>query len=79
MGRLQYKLNISIDNPLMLTNFNNSWVVLNSEGIIELIEKSISKQFSIPLTNNEYLVDLTENSFNIFCLTNQRIIELHVE
>ena len=79
MGRLEYKLNISIDNPMMLTNFNNSWVVLNSEGIIELIEKSISKQFSIPLTNNEYLVDLTENSFNIFCLTNQRIIELHVE
>ena len=64
---------------MMLTNFNNSWVVLNSEGIIELIEKSISKQFSIPLTSNEYLVDLTENSFNIFCLTNQRIIELHVE
>ena len=79
LGRLQYKLNISIDNPMMLTNFKNSWVVLNSEGIIELIEKSISKQFSIPLTNNEYLVDLTENSFNIFCLTNQRIIELHVE
>ena len=79
LGRLQYKLNISINNPMMLTNFNNSWVVLNSEGIIELIEKSISKQFSIPLTNNEYLVDLTENNFNIFCLTNQRIIELHVE
>ena len=79
LGRLKYKLNLSINNPKKIINSKDSWVVLNIDGDLELINKSKSKQYSIQLINNEYLIDLAENTSNILCLTNQRIIELRLD
>jgi len=79
LGRLKYKLNLAIDNPKTITDIKDSWVMLNDQGEIEIIDKSISKLFSIPLIDNEYLIDLTNNNFKILCLTNQRIIEFYLD
>jgi len=79
LGRLKYKLNFSIDAPRTITDIKDSWVILNNQGEIEIIDKSISKLFSIPLIDNEYLIDLTNNNFKILCLTNQRIIEFYLD
>ena len=79
LGRLKYKLNLAIDNPKTITDIKDSWVMLNDQGEIEIIDKSISKIFSIPLIDNEYLIDLTNNNFKILCLTNQRIIEFYLD
>ena len=79
LGRLQYKLNVSINNPTMITNAKDLWIVINDYGEIEVINKSISKLLLVSLIDNEYLVDFTENNFKILCLTNQRIIEFHLD
>lgn len=79
LGRLKYKLNLSIDHPRTITDIKDSWAILNNQGAIEIIDKSISKQFLIPLIDNEYLIDLTNNNFKILCLTNQRIIEFYLD
>ena len=79
LGRLKYKLNTSISNPQMITNHNNSWVIINNEGIIELFNQSSSKLYSIPLVNNEKLIDITASNVKMLFLTNQRIIELYLD
>ena len=63
----------------MITNHNNSWVIINNEGIIELFNQSSSKLYSIPLVNNEKLIDITASNVKMLFLTNQRIIELYLD
>ena len=79
LGRLKYKLNTSISNPQMITNHNNSWVIINNEGLIESFNQSSSKLYSIPLVNNEKLIDITASNVKMLFLTNQRIIELYLD
>ena len=63
----------------MITNHNNSWVIINNEGLIELFNQSSSKLYSIPLVNNEKLIDITASNVKMLFLTNQRIIELYLD
>ena len=63
----------------MITNHNNSWVIINNEGLIESFNQSSSKLYSIPLVNNEKLIDITASNVKMLFLTNQRIIELYLD
>ncbi|MAR75067.1 MAG: hypothetical protein CMG18_01675 [Candidatus Marinimicrobia bacterium] len=63
----------------MITNYKNSWVVINNEGLIELFNQSSSKLYSIPIVNNEKLIDITASNVKMLFLTNQRIIELYLD
>ena len=63
----------------MITNHNNSWVTINNEGLIESFNQSSSKLYSIPLVNNEKLIDITASNVKMLFLTNQRIIELYLD
>ena len=79
LGRLKYKLKFSIDNPMNFTDMKDSWALMNSQGELEIIDKSISKLFSIPLIDNEYLLDITNDDFKLSFLTSQRIIEFYLD
>ena len=79
LGRLKYILKFSIDNPIDFTDMKDSWALMNSQGELEIIDKSISKLFSIPLIDNEYLLDITNYDFNLSFLTSQRIIEFYLD
>ena len=68
-----------MDDPITFTDMKDSWAVLNNQGEVEIIDKLISKQFSIPLIDNEYSIDLTNYRDKILCLTNQRIIEFYLD
>jgi hypothetical protein len=68
-----------MDDPITFTDMKDSWAVLNNQGEVEIIDQLISKQFSIPLIDNEYSIDLTNYNHKILCLTNQRIIEFYLD
>jgi len=79
LGRLKNKVKFLMDDPITFTDMKDSWAVLNNQGEVEIIDKLISKQFSIPLIDNEYSIDLTNYRRKILCLTNQRIIEFYLD
>ena len=79
LGRLKNKVKFLMDDPITFTDMKDSWAVLNNQGEVEIIDKLISKQFSIPLIDNEYSIDLTNYHRKILCLTNQRIIEFYLD
>ena len=79
LGRLKYKLKFLMDDPVAFTYMKDSWALISNRGELEIINKSITKQFSIPLIDNEYLIDITNYDFKLSCLTSQRIIEFYLD
>ena len=68
-----------MDDPVAFTYMKDSLALISNRGELEIINKSISKQFSIPLIDNEYLIDITNYDFKLSCLTSQRIIEFYLD
>ena len=79
LGRLKYKLKFLIDDVMTFTDIKDSWAVFNNQGKIEVFDKSTSKQFLIPLIDNEYLIDISSYNYKLSSLTNQRIIEFYLD
>ncbi|MFL3027981.1 MAG: hypothetical protein ACJZ1O_06800 [Candidatus Neomarinimicrobiota bacterium] len=79
LGRLKYKLKFLIDDVMTFTDIKDSWAVFNNQGKIEVFDKSTSKQFLIPLIDNEYLIDISRYNYKLSSLTNQRIIEFYLD
>ena len=79
LGRLRYKLMVSISDPSKLQYVEDKWIVINAEGqgqILDHIEKS---EFSIPIRADEKLLDCAVNNQDLICLTNLRMLVVQFE
>ena len=79
LGRLRYKLMVSISNPSKLQYVENKWIVINAEGQGQILDHLEKSEFSIPIRADEKLLDCAVNNQDLICLTNLRMLVVQFE
>jgi len=79
LGRLRYKLMVSISDPSKLQYVENKWIVINAEGQGQILDHLEKSEFSIPIRADEKLLDCAVNNQDLICLTNLRMLVVQFE
>ena len=79
LGRLRYKLMVSISDPSKLQYVENKWIVINAEGQGQILDQIEKSEFSIPIRADEKLLDCAVNNQDLICLTNLRMLVVQFE
>ena len=79
LGRLRYKLMVSISDPSKLQYVKNKWIVINAEGQGQILDHLEKSEFSIPKRADEKLLDCAVNNQDLICLTNLRMLVVQFE
>jgi len=79
LGRLRYKLMVSISDPSKLQYVKNKWIVINAEGQGQILDQIEKSEFSIPIRADEKLLDCAVNNQDLICLTNLRMLVVQFE
>ncbi len=79
LGRLRYKLMVSISDPSKLQYVEDKWIVINAEGQGQILDQIEKSEFSIPIRADEKLLDCALNNQDLICLTNLRMLVVQFE
>jgi len=79
LGRLRYKLMVSISDPSKLQYVEDKWIVINAEGQGQILDQIEKSEFSIPIRADEKLLDCAVNNQDLICLTNLRMLVVQFE
>ena len=79
LGRLRYKLMVSISDPSKLQYVDDKWIVINAEGQGQILDQIEKSEFSIPIRADEKLLDCAVNNQDLICLTNLRMLVVQFE
>ncbi len=79
LGRLRYKLMVSISDPSKLQYVEDKWIVINAEGQGQILDHLEKSEFSIPIRADEKLLDCAVNNQDLICLTNLRMLVVQFE
>ena len=79
LGRLRYKLMVSISDPSKLQYVEDKWIVINTEGQGQILDQIEKSEFSIPIRADEKLLDCAVNNQDLICLTNLRMLVVQFE
>jgi len=79
LGRLRYKLMVSISDPSKLQYVEDKWIVINAEGQGQILDQIEKSEFSIPIRADEKLLDCAVNNQDLICLTDLRMLVVQFE
>ena len=69
-GRLVRRFSIDINNPIRAINFNNSWFIINSDGIAQFIDKKPIKL----ILDEQKILDAISYKDSLYLLTESELI-----
>ena len=69
-GRLVRRFSIDINNPIRAINFNNSWLIINRDGIAQFIDKKPIKL----ILDEQKILDAISYKDSLYLLTESELI-----
>ena len=69
-GRLVRRFSIDINNPIRAINFNNSWLIINRDGVAQFIDKKPIKL----ILDEQKILDAISYKDSLYLLTESELI-----